>query len=134
MTRAGTLLLLGTMVVAVGCGPQASAAELEHERLKLQLKEDASIELRDVQGGVVWRIAPPTVVLRDGSRVTVKTDGPVSTSPEQLRYRSADGTHFTLRLVETVPAIDYSFEPSEQCAEVNLLDHSLPLAPGIENY
>ena len=41
---------------------------------------------------------------------------------------------FSLRLVEEPPAIDFSFQPSEQCVAVDLLNRSLPIGPGEGNY
>jgi len=113
-----TLFLLLPALVA--------AQVLENRALRVELGSDGSLRLADKAAGVVWRLGPPAVADRTVSSVRLLPAGPGTVG------FAADGLEFRLRL--TAAGLDYELaaEPGER--EVRLLDRSLEIGPGEDNY
>jgi hypothetical protein len=112
-----------------------SSAVLENRALRLNFQEtDASFRLTDKATGVHWTFNPPSLVLGDQRMAIARPQGGVSKSGEAVRFSSAPGIEFQIRLLANPAAVEYSFEPRTDIREVLLLNRSLPLPAGPENY
>jgi hypothetical protein len=107
---------------------------LENRGLRLDLQPDASVRLLDKSSGVVWTLNPPRVVLKDKRTLECRPAKGITRSGDVLRFSCQPGMEFELRMTGNPPAVEYSFEPGSEVEEVRLLDHSLELEPGQQNY
>ncbi len=110
------------------------AETLENRGLRLDLQPDASVRLLDKSSGVVWTLNPPRVVLKDKRTLKCRPAKGITRSGDALRFSCQPGMEFELRMTGDPPAVEYSFEPGPEVEEVLLLDHSLELDPGQQNY
>lgn len=125
-------------MLAILCASSCSmrrTESLENQRLRLEVRaSDASARLLDKSTGVVWTINAPEILLKNKRTLTAKPNGGLSRTGEALRYTSEPGVVFELRLSADPPAVRYSYETTAEVEEVRLLNKSLALGPGNENY
>ena len=113
----------------------AEQPTLENQALRLELQpSDGSARLLDRRTNISWTLPAPSIRLKDQRSFAAKPSGNVRVSGGMLQYQADDGTGFQWRLVANPPAIEYSFTPGPEVAEVRILHDSLPLEPGEENY
>ncbi len=134
MKRIPLIALLCAFFTSAVIAADFKQLRLENDSLTLQLGEDATLSLRDNMGGVDWTLGAPQITLKEGAEGPVIIDGPVQSSADRLQFRSTDGTQFEISLVADPPAIDFSYRPSPQCTAVHLLNSSLSLGPGADDY
>ena len=107
---------------------------LENRGLRLEIQPDASIRLLDKSSGVVWTLNPPQVLLKDKRTLLCRPADGILRQGDALRFRAEPGLEFQLRLIEQPAAVEYSFTPGPEVDEVLLLNKSLPVEPGEQNY
>ncbi len=132
-------LLWGSLAVAGGLPASRPPAVhvLENQAVRLEVESaDASVRLHDKRSGVMWRLNPPQVVLKDQTTFDATPVSGVRRGGSSLRFSSKPGIEFQLRLLSSPPAVEYSFAHSPKVAiqEVMLLHRSLPIEPGERNY
>jgi hypothetical protein len=133
-----TKILASLLLTLAFCAtlPAAEVARMENNGVRLEVDPStASARLVDKRTGEVWTLGAPRLVAQDKSTLPLRVSGGVLVRGGALTYRTVQGVEFQLKLAANPPAIDYSFDklPSD-VAEVRLLDASLPLEPGPENY
>ena len=124
-----TRILAGLALTLPFCAGLTGAqlARLENQGLRLEVDAStATARLLDKKTGEVWALwgRPPGL-----------PTGAVTVRGGVLTYRAQEGVEFQFRLTDNPPAVEYSFDklPADR-AEVRLLDESLPLEPGAQNY
>jgi hypothetical protein len=116
--------------------PAAEKPRLENQGLRLEVDpSDASAHLLDKRTGAEWNLGAPRLVMKDKSTLPVRIAGAVTARSGTLSYRTDKGMQFQFKLAANPPAVDYSFDqPAADVAEVLLLDKSLTIEPGADNY
>ncbi|MGO9259824.1 MAG: DUF5696 domain-containing protein [Bryobacteraceae bacterium] len=116
--------------------PAADLARLENQGVRLEIdRSTASARLLDKGTGETWALGAPRLVAQDKSALPLRLAGGVTVRGGALTYRTQEGVEFQFRLTANPPAVEYSFDklPADM-SEVRLLDESLPLEPGAQNY
>lgn len=134
MYRALILATLGTGILLAPCHAAPSSITLHSDALSVTLEQDAALLVSDKSVGMTWRIGRPRIVTSDGSLQPVEVTGDVQRTGDTLRYSAQDGTVFSVSLATDRSAVDYSFEPADDCDAVHLLHDALPLGSGQDNY
>jgi hypothetical protein len=130
-------IIKSTLLLPLSSGlPGAEKPRLENQGLRLEVDpSDGSGRLFDKRSGAEWDLGVPRLVLKDKSSLPVRIAGAVTARGGTLSYRTDKGMQFQFKLAANPPAVDYSFdEPAADVAEVLLLDKSLTIEPGPDNY
>src|ERR1039458_6141313 len=116
--------------------PAAEKPRLENQGLRLEVDpSDASARLLDKRTGAEWNLGAPRLVMKDKTTAPVRLSGAVTVRGGTLSYRTDKGMQFQFKSAANPPAVDYSFDqPAADVAEVLLLDKSLTIEPGADNY
>ena len=116
-----------SLVLWLALAVAAPAEVLENAALRVELQPDASLRLTDKSTGAVWDLGAPRV-----SGAAVRPAGAITRSGGTLRYATAEGFTFDLRLA--ADNVEYSFSPEPGEREVLLFGDSLALGRGDANY
>jgi hypothetical protein len=129
---------LAALLVLPVCAtlPAADLPKLENQGLRLEVDPaTASAHLLDKKTGEAWPLAAPRLVAQDKRALPLHVSGGVIVRDGALTYRTEQGVEFQFKLAANPSAIEYSFDKLlPDVAEIRLLDASLPLEPGAENY
>jgi hypothetical protein len=133
VTRISSPLLILLICTSL---PAVELARLENHGLRLEVDTaTASARLIDRKTGEAWILGAPRLVSRDKSALPLRLSGGVTVRGGALTYRIEQGVEFQFKIAADPPAIDYSFDKLPGGVdEIRLLDASLPLEPGADNY
>ena len=131
--------MIRAAVLAAFCLGALGAADLpkiENSALRLEVDPStAAARLLDKKTGVAWPLGAPRLIAPDKTSLPLRLSGAVAVRGGALTYRTQEGIEFAFRLAANPPAVDYAFDNLPAgVAEIRLLDASLPLEPGPDNY
>lgn len=131
MTRAiaGVLCFCATLAAA-------DLPRLENSALRLEVDPStAAARLIDKKFGVEWQLGTPRLIAPDKSTLPLRVSVAAAVRAGALTYRTGEGIEFQFHLAANPPAVDFGFDNLPAgVAEIRLLDASLPLEPGRDNY
>jgi len=131
--------VFASLLLLLPLGGGLGAAEkprLENQGLRLEVDpSDASARLLDKRSNAEWNLGAPRLVMKDKTTTPVRLSGAVTVRGGTLSYRTDKGMQFEFKLAANPWAVNYSFDqPAADVAEVLLLDKSLTIEPGADNY
>jgi len=125
-------LVVLLMLSAPGCKSEDTEWMLENSKMRVRVLQDGSVHLLDKVTAADWNLGSPRLLMKNASALKIEAVNSASKNRDAISFATPDGTRFEIRL--SLQSADYSVQPSEEVAEILLLDQALPLQAGQNSY
>ena len=132
--RAFWLILLFAVVLSASCGSAGNQRSISSDAILVEIDENGSVRILEKATGVDWRLGSPRVRASGGKEYKVDAVGEITREGKALRYAGPKSTAFAVRLAPGGKAVEYAATPGPEVEEVFLLDGTLPLGAGKDDY